>query len=95
MIDKCFELPFFLERRKQRMKKKILCLWGLFFCLMFTGCNQTGTPKYTVNFVDFDGTVLITQEVKENEPASPPGNPARTGYTFVGGIKTFPKSPAI
>lgn len=89
MIDKCFELPFFLERRKQRMKKKILCLWGLFFCLMFTGCNQTGTPKYTVNFVDFDGTVLITQEVKENEPASPPGNPARTGYTFVGWNQDF------
>ena len=39
---------------------------------------------YTVTFVDWNGTVLKTQEVEKGSNATPPSNPNRTGYTFSG-----------
>lgn len=39
---------------------------------------------YTVTFVNYDGTVLVTQTVEAGSSATPPTNPVRTGYTFTG-----------
>lgn len=41
-------------------------------------------PKYTVTFVDYNGTVLKKQTVELNKNATPPSNPSLTGYTFTG-----------
>ena len=51
--------------------------------------NKTVTANfainyYTVTFVDWNGTVLKTQSVAYGGSATPPANPARTGYTFAG-----------
>lgn len=39
---------------------------------------------YTVTFVDWDGTVLDTQEIKHGEDAAAPADPEREGYIFTG-----------
>ncbi len=44
---------------------------------------------YTVNFKDYNGDILKSQEVEENEGASAPSNPTRTGYIFTGWDKTY------
>ena len=42
-------------------------------------------PTYTVNFYDWDGTVIETQTVKEGESAILPSfTPAKEGYNFTG-----------
>ncbi len=40
--------------------------------------------KYTVNFIDWNDTVLYTQRVAAGEDAIPPQAPVREGYTFTG-----------
>ena len=40
--------------------------------------------KNTVNFVDWDGKILKTQEVGEGGAATAPADPTREGYTFTG-----------
>lgn len=40
--------------------------------------------KYTVNFIDWNDTVLYTQKVASGEDAIPPQAPVREGYTFTG-----------
>jgi uncharacterized repeat protein (TIGR02543 family) len=46
--------------------------------------------KYTVTFVDHDGTVLDTQQVNHNGNATAPAeDPTREGYTFMGWDKEF------
>ncbi|MCQ2608580.1 MAG: glycosyl hydrolase family 8 [Bacteroidales bacterium] len=40
------------------------------------------TPKYTVTFVDYDGTVLDEQTIEEGESAVAPEEPTREGYIF-------------
>lgn len=47
--------------------------------------------KFTVTFVDYDNTVLKTQEVEYNANATAPANPSRTGYTFAGWQGTYTK----
>ncbi len=39
---------------------------------------------YTVTFVDWDGTVISSQQVKEGSSAIAPANPTRPGYIFNG-----------
>lgn len=48
-------------------------------------------PKatYTVTFVDWNGTTLKTQTVEEGSNATPPSNPTRTGYTFIGWSESY------
>lgn len=41
-------------------------------------------PKYTVNFVDYNGTLLKSQMVELSKNATPPPNPSLTGHTFTG-----------
>ena len=45
--------------------------------------------KFTVTFVDFDGTVLSTQQVEYGSAATAPQDPTRTGYIFTGWDKDF------
>ncbi len=43
------------------------------------------TPEYTVEYVDYDGTVLLSTTVKDGEAAPIPERiPERKGYTFAG-----------
>lgn len=44
---------------------------------------------YNVTFKDFDGTVLKTESVEAGKAVTPPDNPQREGYTFVGWNKDF------
>ena len=39
---------------------------------------------YTVTFLDWDGTVILTQNVYYGSAASAPADPEREGYTFIG-----------
>ena len=44
---------------------------------------------YNVTFQDFDRTVLKTESVEAGKAATPPDDPQREGYTFVGWNKDF------
>jgi len=44
---------------------------------------------YTVTFVDWDGTVLKTENVEEGKAATAPTAPTREGYIFTGWDKAF------
>ncbi|MCK9216781.1 MAG: S-layer homology domain-containing protein [Firmicutes bacterium] len=45
--------------------------------------------KYTVTFVDYDGTVLKKETVEHGKAATAPSKPSRSGYTFTGWDKGF------
>ncbi len=47
--------------------------------------------NYTVNFVDYDATVLKTETVLEGNGATAPSNPEREGYIFLGWNSLFAK----
>ena len=47
--------------------------------LVLIGCAKT----YTVTFVDYDGTVLKTEEVKGGMGATAPADPSHNEYEFV------------
>lgn len=46
-------------------------------------------PVYTVNFNDYDGKMLKTEQVSEGEAAHAPDVPTREGYDFTGWDKDF------
>jgi hypothetical protein len=39
---------------------------------------------FSVRFLDYDGKVLLSVRVEEGQSATPPSNPQRTGYKFMG-----------
>ena len=41
-------------------------------------------PFYTVTFKDYNGATLKTQRVQEGASATPPSDPSRAGYIFIG-----------
>ena len=45
--------------------------------------NLPSVPKHQVSFYDHDGTLLKTQELLNGQSATPPAQPARTGYDFI------------
>ncbi len=51
----------------------------------------SSTRTYKVDFVDYDGTVLKTEQVEFEHAATAPANPTRGGYTFTGWDKDFSK----
>ncbi|MBO6061291.1 MAG: InlB B-repeat-containing protein, partial [Clostridia bacterium] len=44
---------------------------------------------HTVNFYDWDGTLLSTQQVEDGAAAAAPADPSREGYTFMGWSVVF------
>ncbi|MBR2936813.1 MAG: InlB B-repeat-containing protein, partial [Paludibacteraceae bacterium] len=46
-------------------------------------------PEFTVNFMDWDGTSLKTEKVRQGKSATAPADPVREGYTFIGWDKDF------
>lgn len=57
--------------------------------LVYTVTYEVPKPTYTVTFKDWNGTVLKTQTVEEGSSATPPSNPSREGYKFVGWDKSY------
>lgn len=57
--------------------------------LVYTVTYEELKATYTVTFVDWDGTVLKTQTVEEGNNATPPSNPTRSGYIFIGWDKSY------
>ncbi len=45
---------------------------------------KTEDTTYTVKYVDYDGTIISTQNVKPNTSAEAPSYPKRAGYIFIG-----------
>src|SRR5690606_151752 len=45
---------------------------------------QYSINQYTVTFVDWNATVLKTEQVNHGAAATAPADPVRTGYTFTG-----------
>ncbi|MDR2828819.1 MAG: InlB B-repeat-containing protein, partial [Acholeplasmatales bacterium] len=64
--------------------KKIISLLFLGFILIAVLVSCSVNTSFKVKFVDWDDTILKTEEVKENHNASAPSDPSRIGYTFVG-----------
>ncbi len=63
---------------------KTMDYWSMYSDIIFKN------TYYTVEFVDYDGTVLSTQEVlHSNEATAPIVNPMRMGYTFTNWDKVF------
>ena len=52
------------------------------------GTIEAPLPTYTVNFYDWDGTIISTQTVREGEDAVLPENPEKEGYDFLGWDKS-------
>lgn len=42
------------------------------------------TARYTIKFVDWNGTVLKEETLRAGSAVTPPANPTRSGYTFSG-----------
>ena len=55
----------------------------------FASFNTVATVSFAVTFRDMDGTTLFVQYIEEGEAATPPADPTRTGYTFIGWDKDF------
>ncbi len=45
--------------------------------------------EYVVNFVDWDGAIIKTEQVISGESATAPADPMREGYTFIGWDRDF------
>lgn len=54
----------------------------------YTDSFVTGI-RYSVRFVDWDDALLKEEIVRESESATPPENPSREGYTFIGWDKEY------
>ena len=51
--------------------------------------NVVEPTYFTVTFLDWDGTVLKTEQVEQGRSATAPADPTREGYTFNGWDKDF------
>ncbi|MBQ3196202.1 MAG: InlB B-repeat-containing protein, partial [Clostridia bacterium] len=61
--------------------------WDVAFDSITTDTTVTAQyeiNKYTVSFVDYDGTELKEETVEHGSAATAPANPVREGYTFIG-----------
>ena len=57
--------------------------------LTITAQYKKNITYFTVTFLDWDGTVLKTEQVEQGHGATAPANPTRKGYTFIGWDKAF------
>src|SRR5690606_36586293 len=61
--------------------------WDVAFTIVtadLTVTAQYSINQYTVNFVDWNGTPLDSQQVNHGAAATAPADPSREGYTFTG-----------
>ena len=65
--------------------KQISIIFIITLLLSITGCKK----QYTVTFKDYDGTILKEEIVKKGESVTPPNNPYREGYIFIGWDKEY------
>lgn len=63
----------------KKYKNIFLSCLVILLSLVLVGCSKT----YTVNFIDYDGTILKTEEVKEGGAATAPANPTHSEYEFI------------
>lgn len=54
------------------------------FYAVTPGSTPIEPTTYTVTFVDYDGTELVSGDVEEGVKPTAPTDPTRTGYTFAG-----------
>lgn len=71
-----------------KIKKFIIFMFFSSFLLFLTSCEES-LNTFKVTFVDFDNTVLKTQEVQKGSNANAPKEPTRIGYTFEKWDKDF------
>ena len=69
-----------------KVLKIIIAILGLSF---LASCSNTedprgGVQKYSITFDTDGGSLVLAQEVEWGECATKPGDPAKTGYTFLG-----------
>lgn len=67
----------------------VTCDWHLMNKLVLPESSGEAKEKYTVTFVDHDGTILKETLVEKGKTAAAPMNPSRVGYEFVGWDKTL------
>lgn len=60
--------------------KKIMAIFSSLILLVF-GIRGI---EYTINFVNFDGAMISSLKVSQDEFATPPLNPEKSGATFIG-----------
>lgn len=68
------------KNKKAIIVAVVIVLLLIIFAVIFILSNQ----KYTVTFDSKGGTLVEAQEVKKNETATEPADPAREGYIFLG-----------
>lgn len=68
------------------MKYKLMIFFLLSVLLLLVGCNK---KEFTIRFVDYDDSVIYETTLKEGKEITPPSNPSRVGYTFIGWDKEF------
>ena len=67
------------------MKKISLILIFLSVILCLFSCDMGTAPsKYKIVFEDYDGTILQEEKLNKGVVPTPPTNPIRTGYEFIG-----------
>mgnify|MGYP003294860249 CR=1 FL=1 len=71
--------------KKYNFKNIFLSCLLLLLTLVLVACSKS----YTVKFVDYDGTILKTETVKEGGAATAPENPVHDDYEFVTWDKDF------
>ena len=64
--------------------KKIIKYTSLILCLINICFLSSCTEKYTVSFYDYDGRLIEKVKVELFEEVTPPENPTRDGYVFLG-----------
>ncbi|MBO7234879.1 MAG: InlB B-repeat-containing protein [Paludibacteraceae bacterium] len=57
--------------------------------LTITAQYKKNITYFTVTFLDWDGTMLKTEQVEQGHGATAPADPTRKGYTFIGWDKDF------
>ncbi len=91
---KAAKSPAYPEREADEQYTYVFAGWDSDYSKVITDMTITAkytciANKYTVTFVDYDGTVLRTQSVEYGSPAVAPVPAERDGYIFTGWDKSY------
>ena len=75
--------------RKTTIRAALSALLTVFLIISLLACTIESPTSYTVTFVDHDGKTLHTVTVDVGQSATPPADPTREGYVFVGWDAAF------